>query len=133
MRRNKMQQGAWCQRNNHTSVSKLLKSSSQSHAQWSELSRRPLCIWSRWQGNSGSRMWWSWLHASLSNVRLLDINWLILILWMREMSFDCRRPIRWVMCGPLMLTTNSVNLSKPTRWSYWLLPLTVRGRSSICP
>ena len=34
-----MWQGAWCQRNDHTSVSELLKSSNQSHAQWSELSR----------------------------------------------------------------------------------------------
>ena len=86
-----MWQGAWRQRNNQISFLKLLKNSSQSHAQLSELSRRPLCIWSKWRVTSGSRMW---LHANMSNVRLLNINWLILILRMREMSSDCRRPIR---------------------------------------
>ena len=75
-------------------------------------------------------MRWSWLHTSLSNVRLLNINRLILILWMREMSSNCRRPIKWVMCGPLILITNSVNLSRSTRWSNRLLPLTIRRRSN---
>ena len=44
---NKMWQGAWCQMNNQANVFKLLKSSSQCHAQWSTVSRKPLCIWSR--------------------------------------------------------------------------------------
>ena len=75
-----MWQEACCQRDNQASVFEILKNSNQSHAQWSELSQGPLCIWSRWQGSSGFRMWQSWLHASLSNVRLLSINWLILML-----------------------------------------------------
>ena len=123
MRRNGMWWGVWRQRNNQTSISELLKSSSQSHAQWSELSCGSLCIWSRWWVSSGSRMWWSWMYASLSNVRLLNINRLILILWMREMSSDCRRLVRWVMCGLLMLITNSTNLSRSTKWSNRLFPL----------
>ena len=89
-----MWQGAWCQRINQTSIFELLKSSSQSYAQWSELSCGPLCVWFRQRKSSGSRMWWSWLHVSLSNVRLLNINRMILILWMKEMSFDCGRPVR---------------------------------------
>ena len=133
MRRNRKRQGAWCQRNNQTNIFELLKSSSQSHAQWSELPRGPFCIWSRWWMSSGSRMWRSWLHASMSNVRLLNINRLILILWMRKMSYDCKRPVRRVMRGPLILIANSINLSKPTRWSNQLLPFTVRKRSSIYP
>ena len=63
MWRNRMWQRAWCQSNDQTTISELLKSSSQSHAQWDELSRGPLCIWSRRWVSSGSRMWWSWLHS----------------------------------------------------------------------
>lgn len=94
MWRNRMWQRARRQRNDQTTISELLKSSSQGHAQGSELSRGPLCIRSRRWVSSGSRMRRSWLHASLSNVRLLNIIRLILILWMREMSSDCRRPIK---------------------------------------
>ena len=94
MWRNRMWQRAWCQRNDQTTISELLKSSSQGHAQGSELSRGPLCIRSKRWVSSSSRMRRSCLHASLSNVRLLNIIRLILILWMREMSSDCRRPIK---------------------------------------
>ena len=123
MRRNRMWQGARCQRNNQSGIPELLKNSSQSRVQWSELSHGPLCIQSRWRVSSGSRMCWSWLHAGLNNVRLLNINRLILIQRMREMSSDCRRPIRWVMRRPLMLIANSANLSRSGKWSNRLLPL----------
>ena len=75
-----MWQGACCQRDNQANVFEILKNSSQSNAQWSELSHGPLCIRSRSQGSSGFQIWQLWLHASLSNVRLLSINWLILML-----------------------------------------------------
>ena len=131
--RNRMGQRPRRQRDNHSSVSELLKSSSQSHAQRSELSRGPLYIWSGWRVSSASQMRGSWLHASLSNVRLLNIIRLILILWKRERSSDYRRPISWVKRGPPVLIANSTNLSRSGRWSNRPFPLTVRGSSSICP